>query len=86
MEGLSSNEPHLNRAMRSFSAPITLATFALSLGAIALFAQQNATLISLKIFGFTLLTLPLGLILTLSVMAGLLLAILFQTWFTKGSQ
>lgn len=69
--------------MRTISPPLTVATFALGLGAIALFAQQNATLVSLKLFGFTLLSLPLGLILTFSVMAGLLLALLFQSWLAR---
>ncbi len=69
--------------MRTISPPLTVATFALGLGAIALFAQQNATLVSLKLFGLTLLSLPLGLILTFSVMAGLLLALLFQSWLAR---
>ncbi len=69
--------------MRTLSPPLTLATFALGLGAIALLAQRNTTLIPLKLFGFTLLNLPLGLILTFSIMAGLLLALLFQSWLTS---
>jgi uncharacterized integral membrane protein len=69
--------------MRTLMPTLTLATFALGLGAIALFAQQNATLIQLKLFSLTLLSLPLGLILTFAVMAGLLLALLFQGWLTS---
>lgn len=69
--------------MRTISPPLTVATFALGLGAIALFAQQNATLVGIKFFGFTLLSLPLGLVLTFSVMAGLLLALLFQSWLSQ---
>lgn len=66
--------------MKTVSPLLILVTFALSLGAIALFAQQNAQLISLQLFNVTLLSLPLGLVLTFSVMAGLLLAMLFQGW------
>ncbi len=69
--------------MRTLSPPLTLATFALGLGAIALFAQQNATLIPIKILGFTLLNLPLGLLLTFSLMAGLLLALLFENEWSR---
>lgn len=66
--------------MKTVSPLLVLVTFALSLGAIALFAQQNAQLITLRLFNLTLLSLPLGLVLTFSVMAGLLLALLFQGW------
>lgn len=69
--------------MKSLSPVLTLATFALSLGAIALFAQQNAQLLTLKLFNWPLLSLPLGLVLTFSIMAGLLLALLFQGWLAS---
>ena len=69
--------------MRTFSPPLTLATFAFGMGAIALLAQQNATLISLQFFNITLLSLPLGLILTFGIMTGLLLALLFQSWLSR---
>jgi len=69
--------------MKTLSPPLAIATFAFSLGGVALFAQQNATLIPSKLFGLTLINLPLGLILTFSAMAGLLLAILCQSWLTS---
>ena len=70
--------------MKPISPALLVTTFAFSLGAIALFAQQNATLISIKLFGLTLLNLPLGLVLTFSTIAGLLLALLLQTWWITG--
>ncbi|NJN31065.1 MAG: DUF1049 domain-containing protein [Synechococcales cyanobacterium RM1_1_8] len=66
--------------MRTTLPLLTIATFGLGLGAIALFAQQNAQLVTLSLFGFPLLSLPLGLVLTFALLAGLLLAMLCHRW------
>jgi uncharacterized integral membrane protein len=59
--------------MRNISSLLISAIVAILVSAIALLSVQNATLVSLRLFGLRSINLPFGVILALSVSVGMLL-------------
>jgi uncharacterized integral membrane protein len=72
--------------MKNISSLLTSAIVAILVSAIALLSVQNATLVSLRLFGLRSINLPFGVILALSVSVGMLLgAIAPILWSLLGS-